>query len=58
MISLFNHTATVKENRKEKYEKENGKRVIIIYLFHLMATVKEKRKEKYEKENGKRVMIS
>ena len=37
--------ATVKEKRKEKYEKENGKRVII-FLFNLTATVKEKRKEK------------
>ena len=33
--------ATVKENRKEKYEKENGKRAII-FLFNLTATVKEK----------------
>ena len=32
--------ATVKEKRKENYEKENGKNVII-YLFHLTATVKE-----------------
>ena len=32
-------------NGKEKYVKENGKRVIIIHLFHLMATVKEKRKK-------------
>ena len=34
--------ASVKEKRKEKYEKGNCKRVIIS-LFHLTATVKEKR---------------
>ena len=32
--------ATVKEKRKENYEKENDKNVMI-YLFHLTATVKE-----------------
>ena len=37
--------ATVKEKRKEKYEKENGKRVIIS-LFNHTATVKENMKRK------------
>ena len=41
--------ATVKEKRKQKYGKENGKRVIIS-LFNHTATVKENRREKYEKE--------
>ena len=37
--------STVKEKRKEKYEKGSGKRVIIS-LFHLTATVNEKKKKK------------
>ena len=52
MIYLFNLMATVKKEKKRKYEKENGKR-IIKSLFHLMATVKEKEKKNMRKKTVK-----
>ena len=49
MIYLFHLTTTVKEKKRRKYEKENGK-IVIIFLFNLTATVKEKRNENMRKK--------
>ena len=57
IISLFHLTATVKEKRKEKYEKENGKKSNNNIFISSYGSGKRKKKRKYEKENGKRVII-